>query len=115
MIKKIKAKQYIEEIQPYKQGLSTVKKGLIEVVKLSSNENALGSSIKAKEAYKKHSENLSRYADGSCAELRQAIGSRYKIEPQQIVCGSASDEIISLLIQAFAGRVMKLYIVNMAF
>ncbi|MDA9231598.1 aminotransferase class I/II-fold pyridoxal phosphate-dependent enzyme, partial [Rickettsiales bacterium] len=104
MIKKIKAKQYIEEIKPYKQGLSSVKKELIEVIKLSSNENALGSSSKAKEAYKKHSEDLSRYADGNCLELREAIGSKYKIDSQRIVCGSGSDEIISLLVQAFAGE-----------
>jgi histidinol-phosphate aminotransferase len=104
MIKKIKAKQYIEEITPYKQGVSKIKDGLMEVIKLSSNENALGSSPKAIKAYKDHSERLNRYADGSCFELRQAIAGKYNINPDRIVCGAGSDEIISLLIQAFAGE-----------
>ena len=40
-----------------------------QVIKLSSNENALGASKKAVEAYKKHAEKLFRYPDGNCVDL----------------------------------------------
>lgn len=99
----IKAKSYIEAIKPYEQGKSKAGQ-LKDVIKLSSNENALGSSKKAIAAYKKHSNKLLRYADGSCAILREAIATKFKIDASQIVCGAGSDEMISLLIQAFAGE-----------
>jgi histidinol-phosphate aminotransferase len=98
-----KTKDYIESIAPYKQGKSIIdnaQKGT--PTKLSSNENALKTSPKALEAYRSHKE-LNRYADGSCQELRAAIGNKYNIDKDTIVCGAGSDEIISLLIESFAG------------
>jgi histidinol-phosphate/aromatic aminotransferase/cobyric acid decarboxylase-like protein len=35
--------------------------------------------------------------------LRQAIGKRFDLDPDRIVCGAGSDELISLLIGAYAG------------
>lgn len=102
-LQKLKAKSCIEAIKPYEQGKSQVG-NLKEIIKLSSNENALGSSKKAVLAYKKHVNKLFRYADGSCLALRTAIGEKYKIEANNIVCGAGSDEMIALLIQAFAGE-----------
>jgi histidinol-phosphate aminotransferase len=99
----IKAKKYVEDIKPYKQGKSQSNfQG--KIVKLSSNENALGCSKKAIEAYQQHSQYLSRYADGNCLKLKEAIAKKYNIEPEQIVCGAGSDELISLLIQNFANE-----------
>lgn len=98
-----RAKDYIENITPYKQGKSEAKSKQ-DIIKLSSNENALGTSPKAVKAYEDHSSKLSRYADGGCAKLRQAVGEKYNIDPNRIVFGAGSDEIIALLIQAFAGE-----------
>ncbi|MCE3255298.1 MAG: hisC [Rickettsiaceae bacterium] len=96
----IEAKKYILEIDPYKPGKSkTASNG--QVIKLSSNENALGSSPKALQAYLDHSKTVFRYADGSCSELRNAIAGKYKIDAEKIVCGAGSDEIIALLTHAF--------------
>ncbi len=46
---------------------------------------------------------MQRYPDGSCADLRQAIGDRFGLDPARIVCGAGSDELIALLISAYAG------------
>lgn len=98
----IKAKSYIEKITPYKAGKSEAK-SKENIIKLSSNENALGASKLAIKAYKENSINLFRYPDSSATKLREAIGHKYHIDPKQITCGAGSDEIISLLIEAFAG------------
>jgi len=101
--KTFRAKSYIESINPYKQGKSKADTKE-EIVKLSSNENALKTSKKAIDAYKKHSQELFRYADGSCAGLKAILNQKYGIEPSKIVFGAGSDELIALLIQAFVGE-----------
>lgn len=98
----IKAKDYILKIDPYRPGKSDIG-GQKGVIKLSSNENALGSSKKAIEAYESHSSKIFRYASGGCEKLREALASKYNIEFDGIVCGAGSDEIIALLVQSFCG------------
>ena len=44
-----------------------------------------------------------RYPDGDARALRQAIGSRFDLDPERIVCGAGSDELIQLLLRAYAG------------
>lgn len=90
-------------IQPYKGGLSKAG-GAKRVIKLSSNETPLGPSPKAIEAYKKEAEKLFRYPDGNATELRNAIGEVYNLNPERIICGAGSDEIISMLCLAYAGE-----------
>lgn len=96
----VKANSYLLEIETYKPGKAKI--GNKKAVKLSSNENALGSSPKALDAYKNHSADLMRYADGSCSLLREALAKKNNINPEQIVCGAGSDEILALLTSAFA-------------
>jgi len=98
---KLTAHPYILEIDNYTPGKA--KLGDKKVIKLSSNENALGSSPKAIESYSNHTKEVFRYADGSCSALREAIANKNKIAAEQIVCGAGSDEIIALLTSAFAG------------
>lgn len=98
----IKAKEYILDIDPYKPGKSKTG-NQNKVIKLSSNENALGPSPKALEAYQKHSDKVFRYSDGGSTELREAIANKYNIDAERIVCGAGSDEIIALLTHAFCG------------
>lgn len=95
------AHKYLSEIQNYVPGKSKAKAA--NPIKLSSNENALKCSPKAIEAYKNHSVEIFRYADGSCGALREALAKKNNIEAENIVCGAGSDEIIALLTAAFAG------------
>jgi len=90
------------EISPYVAGKSKAAPGQ-KIIKLSSNENPLGPSPRAIEAYKKHAELLFRYPDAAFTELREAIGEVYKLDPARIVCGAGSDELIGLLTHAYAG------------
>jgi histidinol-phosphate aminotransferase len=69
--------------------------------KLSSNETPFGPSPAAMAAYLKASESLDRYPDGSAILLREAIAGRHGIDPDRIVCGAGSDDLLNLLAQAF--------------
>ena len=92
----------ILSIEAYKGGDSTVA-GLARVIKLCSNESALGPSPRAVAAIEAAATDSHRYPDGECQALRQAIGRRYGLDPERIVCGAGSDEIITLLTRAYAG------------
>ncbi len=99
---KLQAHSYLSEIENYKPGKAKIS-GQQTIIKLSSNENALGSSPKALQNYKDHAAELMRYADGSCTLLREALAQKNNISAEQIVCGAGSDEIIALLTCAYAG------------
>lgn len=94
------AKATIMEITPYKPGESKVE-GKENIIKLSSNESPFGPSPKAISAYKAAANQLHRYPDGGANQLRKAIGAAHDIDPERVVCGAGSDEIISLLCQAY--------------
>ncbi len=91
----------IMEIEPYVPGESKASAG--RVIKLAANENPLGPSPKAVEAYRGLAENLHRYPDGGAVNLRAALAQHHNIDAARIVCGTGSDEIITLLCKAFAG------------
>ncbi len=92
----------IMEMSPYVPGKSKVE-GVEKIIKLSSNEGALGPSPKAVAAYRTVAENLHRYPDGASVALREAIGARHGLDPDRIVCGAGSDEVLALLARAYAG------------
>lgn len=93
-------KRGVMEIEAYVPGGSSVPGG-IEPVKLSSNENPLGPSSAAIEAFKAAADSLERYPDGSAAGLRQAIARAHGLNPDRIVCGAGSDELLNLLAHAY--------------
>lgn len=92
----------ILEIQAYVGGKAAAA-GSARTIKLSANESALGPSPKAIEAIEASLGDAHRYPDGGADRLRAAIAKRFTLPPAQIVCGSGSDELIHLLIAAFAG------------
>lgn len=92
----------ILEITPYVGGKAESASGK-PVAKLSSNESPLGPSPKAMAAYRELAGELHRYPDGHATALRQAIARRHNLDPDLLVCGAGSDELISLLIRAYAG------------
>ncbi|MCJ8277842.1 MAG: histidinol-phosphate transaminase [Bdellovibrionales bacterium] len=95
----------IESLIPYKPGkpIEETKRelGLDEVIKLASNENALGPSPMAVEAIKKASLDLGRYPDPSCFKLRKRLATEWKVRAEDIVIGNGSNELIDLLIRVF--------------
>ena len=87
-------------IEAYRPGKSKVKK-LKKVIKLSANESALGMSPKAKKVILNKNFNLDKYPDGKSQNLRNAISNAYKCNPEKIICGAGSDEVIQMICQLF--------------
>ena len=92
----------ILDIAPYVPGASKIQ-GVERIIKLSSNEGALGPSPKAVAAYSDMADRLHRYPDGGSVELRATIGAQHGLDPDRIVCGAGSDEVLALLARAYAG------------
>ncbi len=90
------------EISPYVGGESSLP-GINRACKLSSNEGAFGVPPGAQAAYAAVAGELFRYPDGDAKELRQAIGDRFGLEPERIVCGAGSDDLIYQLCLAYGG------------
>jgi len=93
----------ILEIAPYVGGEAKIA-GVARPIRLASNESALGPSPKAVAAYQAMAGEMFRYPDGHAAELRRALGRRHGIDPERIVCGLGSDDLIHLLAEAYAGE-----------
>ena len=89
-------------LSPYQQGQSTIE-GISNPIKLSSNESSQGPSPLAIAAYQQAASQLNRYPDGSQSALREAIGETYDLNPQRIICGNGSDELIQLMARAYVG------------
>ena len=95
-------KPWIMDIAPYVPGRSSTDDGR-KVIKLSSNENPLGTSDAAKAAFTHHAADLARYPDASATALRDAIAAKYDLDPARVIYGTGSDEILHLIAGVFAG------------
>ncbi len=98
-------KPYILAIAPYVPGRSTIDNGDGDrvVIKLSSNENPLGTSASARAAFARHESDLARYPDASATRLRDAIAAAYDLDPTRVIYGTGSDELLHLVAGAYAG------------
>ena len=103
MASKIKPQPGIMDITLYKGGASHVD-GVANVLKLSSNENPLGPSAAAKDAFTRAAHDLHLYPSTDHASLRGAIGEVWGVDAERVIIGVGSDEIIHFLCQAYAGR-----------
>src|SRR5258707_9627355 len=90
----------VTAIHAYAPGKSSAP-GVDKVYKLSSNETPLGPSPRAVEAYREVAGHLADYPDGSAADLREAIGRAFGLDPDRIVCGAGSDDLLNLLARAY--------------
>jgi len=88
------------DIHAYVPGKSTVP-GVAKVFKLSSNETPLGPSPRAIAAYRAVGAHLEEYPDGSASQLREAIGRVFGLDPDRIICGAGSDDLLNLLARAY--------------
>jgi len=95
-ILRIKAYQPGKPIEEVKREL-----GLKKVIKLASNENPLGPSIKAIEAIKKYASKVNLYPDGGGYYLKKALAKKLDLEEEKIILGNGSDEIVSLITRIF--------------
>ena len=94
-------KPWIAAIHAYVPGKSTGADGR-PLIKLSANENPLGTSPHALEA-RSNAVVPSLYPDPDSKDLRRAIGELYRIDPALVVMGTGSDELLHIAAQGYAG------------
>jgi len=101
----MKPKAAIRGLSVYEPGkpLEEVKRelGLDEVIKLASNENPFGCSPKVKECLASEFSFLPLYPEGTAPELRRALAERLNVNPDGIILGNGSDEIIQMIARAY--------------
>ena len=94
----------ILDIAPYTPGKSPVPQPGRKVFKLSANETPFGPSPKAIAAYKEAAALLHDYPEGTSRVLREAIGRAFGLDPDRIICGAGSDEILNLLAHTYLSQ-----------
>ena len=92
----------ILDIAPYSPGKSG--KPGSKAIKLSANESPLGASPHAVAAFTTAAQNLEIYPEGSSRELRETLGQVHGIDPDRIVCGNGSGDLLYLLAQCYLGE-----------
>lgn len=93
-------KSSILDIKPYRPGKASAP-GFATPVKLSANENPLGASPAAREAYARAQTALHLYPDPRATALREAIAHKRGLDPTRIVFGTGSDELFAIACQAY--------------
>jgi histidinol-phosphate aminotransferase len=95
---------YIESLRPYEAGrtIESVRKqyGLTRIAKLASNENPLGTSPKAIEAMRRTFEGLNLYPNAGL-DLREVLAREFDLSVDNVIAGSGSEGIMSIIIRAF--------------
>ena len=94
-------KPWVMGIAPYVPGKAKADDGR-PLIKLSANENPLGTSALAQAAFADAAD-LARYPDPGSNALRDAISAAHGLEADRLICGTGSDELLHLAAGAFAG------------
>ncbi len=93
------------QIKPYVPGkpIDEVKRelGITDVIKLASNENALGPSPAGVKAAEECLKGANIYPDGAAFVLRNKLAERLALKPENIIFGTGGDEIIFYFAHAF--------------
>ncbi|MDR2398024.1 MAG: histidinol-phosphate transaminase [Spirochaetaceae bacterium] len=85
-------------LSPYIPGEQPLDKTLI---KLNTNENPYPPSPRVIEAiHRAAGDELRRYPDPACTEVRMAVAERYGVTPEQVFVGNGSDEVLAFAFAA---------------
>jgi len=85
------------------------------IIKLASNENALGPSPHAIEAMRRHASMMHIYPDGDNFQLRKALAAKLGVADNQLFIGHGSNEIIQLLGHVFLDKTSNIVVSDHAF
>jgi histidinol-phosphate aminotransferase len=98
-------KEALDDLEPYKAAasLERVKRdfGLADIIKLAGNENMHGCSPKAKDAIRAMREDISFYPDTETIRLKEALSFKLGLEKNELLFGSGSFELLTLVSLAF--------------
>jgi len=98
---------YVKAIAPYRPGkpISEVAReyGLDadRIIKLASNENPLGMPSSARAAIQAALDDLGRYPDSNCFDLKAAISTRHDVPVEWITLGNGSNDLLELAARSF--------------
>ena len=95
-------KPWIEAIHAYVPGRSAGEDGR-PLVKLSANENPLGTAPAARAVLAARTGEAADYPDGDATALRHALATEHGLDPDRIVCGTGSGELLSLAAGCYLG------------
>ena len=97
----------VQGLQPYQPGkpIEELQRelGLTNVVKLASNENPLGPGELAVKAMSDALHDITRYPDGNGFVLKSALAERYDLTLEQLTLGNGSNDVLELVVRAYAG------------
>ena len=102
------ANPYLNEVKPYIPGLTSREAAARyhiapdKLIKLSSNENPLGSPPLALQAAQRMLSELHRYPDSKALALRRKIAEMEGLTPENVIIGAGSSEVMSFIIRAFS-------------
>jgi histidinol-phosphate aminotransferase len=107
----MKQKGYIDTLRVYEPGkpIEEVARELgfadvADIIKVASNENELGPSPMAVEAMQEAVAGMHRYPDGGTFYLRRKLADMLDIDPEQLLFGCGSNELIVFLGHVFLGN-----------
>lgn len=90
--------KYLEKVIPYAAGapIEVVARryGLERVIKLASNESPLPPFPEVEEVILEKFNELNRYPDSECRDLRAALAQRFQVSPEEVIIGNGSCELI---------------------
>jgi histidinol-phosphate aminotransferase len=95
-------KQWILGISPYVPGKAAADDGR-PLIKLSANENPLGTGEAARAALIAATADLATYPDPGAAKMREAIAAVHGLDPARVIYGTGSDELLHIAASAYAG------------
>jgi histidinol-phosphate aminotransferase len=73
------------------------------LIELGSNENSFGPSPAARAAVLDSLHALHRYPDPSGGDLKRALARHHRVDPDRILLGNGSHELLMMIAQVFAG------------
>jgi len=95
----------VQQLNPYQPGKPVEELerelGITNAIKLASNENPLGPSLKAVAAAQAILKEVNLYPDGAGHKLTIALAKKYNVNPACITLGNGSNEILELIGRAF--------------
>jgi histidinol-phosphate aminotransferase len=95
----------VQQLQPYFPGkpIDELERelGINNSIKLASNENPLGPSLKAIEAAKSVIDEVNLYPDGAGFKLSEALAKKHATNIDSITLGNGSNDVLELIARAF--------------
>jgi histidinol-phosphate aminotransferase len=71
--------------------------GIQQAIKMASNENFWGPPSRVRQAISDRLKQLNAYPDSGCFLLRERLGKKFRVDPNQVIVGHGSNYLIELI------------------